>query len=59
VTATQLGYAVGILLLVPLGDVLNRRRLIPVLLISSAVALLACAAAPTFGILLSATSRVR
>jgi predicted MFS family arabinose efflux permease len=54
VTATQLGYAVAILLLVSLGDLLNRRRLIPVLLISSAVALLACAAAPTFGILLGA-----
>lgn len=54
VTATQIGYAVGILLIVPLGDALNRRRLIPVMLLISAVALLACAVAPTFGLLLGA-----
>jgi predicted MFS family arabinose efflux permease len=54
VTATQLGYAVGIVLIVPLGDSLNRRRLIPVMLICSAVALLGCAVAPTFGVLLGA-----
>jgi len=54
VTATQLGYALGILLIVPLGDVLDRRRLTPLMLICSAVALLACAVAPTFGTLLVA-----
>ena len=54
VTATQIGYAVGILLIVPLGDALNRRRLIPVMLLASAVALAACAVAPTFGLLLGA-----
>src|SRR5919205_377412 len=47
VTATQIGYAGGILLIVPLGDVLNRRRLIPVMLICAAAALAACAAALT------------
>jgi predicted MFS family arabinose efflux permease len=54
ITATQIGYAAGILLLVPLGDVLNRRLLIPVLLLCSAVALVACALAPSIGVLLTA-----
>lgn len=54
VTATQLGYAVGILLIVPLGDVLDRRRLIAVMMLASVVVLLACALAPSFGFLLVA-----
>ncbi len=52
VTATQLGYALGVLLIVPLGDLVNRRRLIPTMLLLSAVALTACALAPTFTALL-------
>ena len=54
ITVTQLGYALGILLIVPLGDRLNRRRLIPIMLLLSSVALGLCAAAPTFGSLLGA-----
>lgn len=54
VTLTQIGYALGIVLIVPLGDVLDRRKLIPLLLVSSAVALVACALAPTFAVLLVA-----
>src|SRR3954451_9054752 len=54
ITATQVGYAVGILLIVPLGDVLNRRRLIPMMMLCSAAALVACAAAPSIGVLLVA-----
>ena len=54
ITATQVGYAVGILLIVPLGDVLNRQRLIPVMMLLAAVALVACALAPSIGVLLIA-----
>lgn len=54
VTATQVGYAVGVLLLVPLGDVLDRSRFVPMMLLASAAALLLCALAPTIGVLLFA-----
>ena len=54
VTATQLGYAAGIVLIVPLGDRLNRRRLIPAMMVCAAVALVGCALAPSFGVLLLA-----
>jgi predicted MFS family arabinose efflux permease len=54
VTATQLGYAAGIVLIVPLGDKLSRRRLIPVMMICAAVALVGCALAPSFDVLLVA-----
>jgi predicted MFS family arabinose efflux permease len=58
VTVTQLGYAVGILLVVPLGDVVDRRKLVPLMLVLSAVALVACAAAPSMAALLLALAAV-
>src|SRR3954465_13271933 len=58
VTATQIGYAAGILLIVPLGDILDRHRLIPVMMLASAVGLLACAVAPSFPVLLAALAAV-
>lgn len=51
ITATQIGYAIGILLLLPLGDILRRRRLIFVLILCSVAALIGCALAPSFTIL--------
>jgi predicted MFS family arabinose efflux permease len=58
VTLTQVGYALGIFLVVPLGDVLDRRRLIPGVLVASAVALLFAAVAPSFAVLLVALALV-
>lgn len=55
-TATQIGYAVGVLLIVPLGDVVDRRRLVPVTILAAAGALVLCAAAPTMGLLMVAIS---
>lgn len=46
VTATQVGYALGILFIVPLGDLRQRRVLIPVMMVLSALALGACAVSP-------------
>jgi predicted MFS family arabinose efflux permease len=51
-TMTQIGYALGVLLIVPLGDTIDRRRLIPGLMICSAMALGASAMAPSFAVLL-------
>jgi predicted MFS family arabinose efflux permease len=46
-TLGQIGYALGNLLIVPLGDLLERRRLIVAMLIGTAIALAAAAVSPT------------
>ena len=46
ITATQVGYAAGLLLIVPLGDLHPRRALVTRLFAVAAVALVACALAP-------------
>ncbi len=51
VTAGQVGYGIGLALLVPFGDVVVRRRLVPVLLFVAALALAAAAAAPNLFVL--------
>jgi predicted MFS family arabinose efflux permease len=56
VTAAQVGYGVGLALIVPLGDILIRRRLVPGILLVAAGALLVSAAAPDIVVLLVAIS---
>lgn len=50
-TVTQTGYALGLLLFVPLGDARERRRLVVLLLLAVAVALAGAALAPSLGVL--------
>lgn len=54
VTASQIGYAAGLVLLVPLGDLLERRALIVVLLTLSGTMSAAAAVAPSFAALAGA-----
>ncbi|MFJ9683755.1 MFS transporter [Streptomyces sp. NPDC101194] len=58
VTVSQVGYALSLALLVPLGDVLERRRLVTALLGLSALAVLGAAASPSLGLLLIAIAVV-
>ncbi|MGO2486582.1 MAG: MFS transporter [Pseudomonas taetrolens] len=54
VTATQAGYVLGLLFIVPLGDLLNRKKLILTQLLLSALALCAVGLAQDWGMLLGA-----
>ena len=54
VTATQIGYAAGMLLLVPLGDRLENRSLVSCLLAVACAGLVATGIAPGFAVLLLA-----
>jgi predicted MFS family arabinose efflux permease len=53
--ATQVGYAIGIVAFVPLGDVLERRGLIMRLFAAVSLSLLLCAIAPTLWLLVAAS----
>ena len=55
VTVTQLGYAAGLILVVPLGDILENRKLILVMLAILVVALIAAAVAPSAALFLGAS----
>ncbi|RZK51065.1 MAG: MFS transporter, partial [Hymenobacter sp.] len=50
-TATQIGYTLGMVLVVPLGDMLERKNLIIWMLLAAVGCLGAAAFAPTFGLL--------
>ncbi|MGP8438373.1 MFS transporter [Paraburkholderia fungorum] len=52
---TQLGYAAGMLLLAPLGDRFDRRRLILLQIVGMCIALVVAAAAPTLSVLIIAS----
>jgi predicted MFS family arabinose efflux permease len=54
VALSQLGYLCGLAFVVPLGDLLERRRLISSMLALAALAAVACAAAPEFAVLAAA-----
>jgi predicted MFS family arabinose efflux permease len=58
VTASQLGYAAGLALLVPAGDLLDRRRLAPRLLIGAAALLVVAALAPSLWVLIAVMAMV-
>jgi len=53
VTFAQIGYAAGLALLVPLGDLIARRWLVPVVLLATAGGLVASATAPSVGVLIA------
>src|SRR5438445_7798550 len=54
-TVTQIGYGLGMLLVVPLGDARERRRLVVTCIGAAAVALVAIALSPTLPSLLAAS----
>ena len=56
--ATQAGYTLGILLVLPLGDLMDRRRLTLWAVSVLAVALVGCAAAPSLNLLVAASVMV-
>ncbi len=56
VTASQLGYAAGLVLLVPLGDLLERRNLVSVMAIGIAAGLAVIGFAPNAPVLLAASA---
>jgi predicted MFS family arabinose efflux permease len=51
VTLSQVGYALGLAFLVPAGDLVARKRLVPIALVLTAAALILASVAPSLGLL--------
>lgn len=58
VTLSQVGYALGVFFVVPLGDTMQRKRLVPAIMICCSLSLAGCALAPDFALLLSTLALV-
>ncbi|MFC5405334.1 MFS transporter [Cohnella soli] len=58
ITVTQICYALGLILLVPLGDLMNQRRLIAGQMLLSVLALVTVGLAPTIAVLLAGMAGV-
>lgn len=58
VTSAQVGYALGLILLLPLGDLFERRRLVTALALLTVVFLIAASLAPSIWVLLVAVGLV-
>lgn len=56
VTITQIGYATGLLLLLPIGDLVETRKLVPPLLVVVAASLCLAGLAPSLGVFLAASA---
>jgi len=56
ITAAQVGYGIGLALIVPLGDILIRRRMVPRILLIAAAALFVASAAPDLTVLIAAVA---
>ncbi|WP_375485896.1 MFS transporter [uncultured Jatrophihabitans sp.] len=55
VTLTQVGYALGLLFVLPLGDLVENRTLVTRVLLGTAVALVIAAVSPDFGVFVAAS----
>ncbi|MGA7834744.1 MAG: MFS transporter [Acidimicrobiales bacterium] len=58
VTLAQVGYAIGLALLVPVGDIIARRKFVPAVLGICAVGLVASALAPNIGVLIAVAALI-